>query len=123
MVGSRKCAQHLRDANRYNPAPRRGLAGNYFSSTCPDPYTSLAYWRRRFNTQNCYLGSYFVPYTRPGNNFGTSTPYNANGFSLGKACPMLMLPPRNRTGKRWRCNNARYNNARAKNCTSNGRPH
>lgn len=117
MVGSRKCAQHRRDANRYNPN-RRGLAGNYFSPSCPDPYTSLAYWRRRFKTQNCYLGSYFVPYTRPGNNFGTSTPYNANGFSMGNACPMLKLTGRGR----WRCNTARYNNTRARNCRANGRP-
>jgi hypothetical protein len=113
MVG-RNCKQFRVDANRYNPEPRRGLAGSYFSKTCPDPYTALNYWRRRFKSQNCYLGNYFVPYNTKSHNFGTTVPYNANGFSVGNACPALYLGPRQK------CNVLRYNNNISSGCLAKG---
>ena len=92
-----KCSQYLKDANRYNPN-RGGLALRYGSGGCSvDSYTALAYWRRRFKSQDCYL-AYFVPQQRYARQFGTTKPYRANGFSLGNVCPMLY--------KRLACTNA-----------------
>lgn len=104
-MSSNRCARHNATANFYNPR-RGGLARSYFSPTCADPYTSLNYWRRRFKTQNCYLGNYFVPYNRrnvprgPGY-FGTTIPYRGtSGFSLGNVCQQLYLGPRQACGNK-----------------------
>lgn len=97
----RHCKKFRVDAARNANPNRVGLARHYFSQTCPDPYTSLNYWRRRFNSQNCYLGNYFVPYTTRSNSFGTTVPYKSNGFSMGNSCPVLYLP-------RGRCNLTKY---------------
>lgn len=101
---SNRCRKHRVTAAHYNPR-RGGLANTYFSQTCPDPYTSLNYWRRRFKNQDCYLGKYFVPYNRrnvprgPGF-FGTRIPYEATGFSLGNVCQQLYLGPHQRCRNR-----------------------
>ena len=89
MPRSSQCRKFRVDAAHYANPNRVGLAKHYFSQTCPDPYTSLNYWRRRFNSQNCYLGNYFVPYTTRSNSFGTSVPYKSSGFSMGRTCPVL----------------------------------
>jgi len=94
-----QCQKMLQVANRENKR-RGGLAKNYFRKDCPDPYTALNYWRRRFRTQDCYLGQYFVPYqvtNKPGKPgwFGTTRPYRTNGFSMGNACPVLYRNARN----------------------------
>ena len=47
---SNRCRKHRVTAAHYNPN-RGGLANTYFSKTCPDPYTTLNYWRRRFKNQ------------------------------------------------------------------------
>ena len=85
---SRRCAQYNRLTQQYNPR-RGGLALKYFSDNCNDLYTTLQYWRRRFKTQDCYLGKYFVPSQRYAKQFGTTVPYRKTGFSLGNVCPML----------------------------------
>ena len=95
---SRRCDKYRVDAARYNPR-RGGLAKYYFNldGSCPDPYTTLNYWRRRFASQDCYLKQYYVPYNfsslgkgRPGN-FGVATGYKTGGFSMGNVCPVLYL--------------------------------
>ena len=85
---SRRCAQFNKKAQQYNPK-RGGLALKYFGDKCGDPYTTLQYWRRRFKSQDCYLGKYFVPAQKYHRQFGTTVPYRSTGFSLGNVCPIL----------------------------------
>lgn len=78
---------------------------SYFGKKCPDPYTALAYWRRRFRGQQCYLNQYFIPYTTNYNKWSVgngNAGYKANGFSLGWTVPVLYLTKHQfRKGGRW----------------------
>ena len=56
-----------------------------------DQYTLLNYWRRRFISDNKYLGNYFIPYNMKNTNFGTTIPYYSNGFSQGNINDLLYL--------------------------------
>jgi hypothetical protein len=55
---------------------------NYFTKTCGDPYTSYAYWYRRFPNEVKYNNCYFLPYVDPllHNKYGYVKNYQKNCF-------------------------------------------
>ena len=84
---------------------------SYFGKECPDPYTALAYWRRRFGGQECYLNNYFIPYTTRFNKWSVGKNggkfrqgYKGNGsFNVGYSIPILYL-----TKAQYNANKAYY---------------
>ena len=72
------CAGFRNQQQTYNP----NITLNYFSQNCPDPATSLSYWRRRFRTTKCYINSFNNPYVRGGY-------LNGGKFSMGRTCHLL----------------------------------
>ena len=80
-----QCPGHLRQVKRGNP----GYVANYFSKKCPDPFTALSYWRRRFpNGQNEYLGGMWMPHKYNRNTFGTNKWYGKK-LNLGEINHLL----------------------------------
>ena len=74
----RLCSNFRRQHMRYNANAQLG----YFGKNCPDPATSLSYWRRRFGSTKCYLNSYFIPFAKGGYR-------NGGRFTPGRICHIL----------------------------------
>lgn len=126
LYGAR-CKKQLAVKNFYNNDAKNFIdnsALSYFGSKCPDPYTALAYWRRRFGGQECYLNNYFIPYTTKYNRWsvgGNRKGYKGNkSFNVGYTIPILYL-----TRQQYLANKANYDkmfggNSAATSCLAPG---
>ena len=101
LYGAR-CNKQKAVKDFYNNAAKNFINNqslNYFGKNCPDPYTALAYWRRRFGGQECYLNNYFIPYTTRFNKWSVGKNgatqrlgYKGNrSFNVGYTIPVLYL--------------------------------
>ena len=98
----------------------------YFGAECPDPYTSLAYWRRRFGGQECYLNNYFIPYTTRSNKWGVGKNggksrqgYKGNGsFNVGYTIPILYLTKSQYTARKAHYDKVFGGNSASTACTA-----
>ena len=119
LYGAR-CKKQNAVKNMYNKNAKGFIANEplrYFGSKCPDPYTALAYWRRRFGGQECYLNNYFVPYTTRFNKWsvGKRLGYKGNNsFNVGYSIPVLYL-----TRQQYQANKAYYDKLFAGKSNSN----
>ena len=97
-----RCAKQNSVKNFYNNGAKNFINNqplSYFGNNCPDPYTALAYWRRRFGGQECYLNNYFIPYTTRYNKWSVGANngvarlgYKGNrSFNVGYTIPVLYL--------------------------------
>lgn len=77
ITNKKSCSNFRKQHLMYNKNHQLG----YFSANCPDPSTSLSYWRRRFGTTNSYLNSYFLAHGKSG--------YLKGKFTTGRICHIL----------------------------------